>query len=451
MTGGGGVLTREKCPQIFEGTDLSSNGHKIVIKYTLDTMLLGISSESERVNRGPLLVHNGVRAAKTLKKIPQVGTNFLGSGWTPEKVLALKAAIEELVFHNPILTGIVLFKNDAVFIEPGHHRQSLWTELVPDGPIDKFSTGWQHGPAMAKIEFIKKHLAPLLPKLKTVEEEAKASSPVFQVYLMTLPEEHLFYSVRMSHAVGDASTYYQILNQISHLLIKGANDLPHINWEAPAHKGSKEFFQDHLSPRDVSRAYGIPFVLGILPRAIMGTKRYSYIMLSRSKINQKKDELKSPDEEYLTTNDIILAALCQANRRQTILAQIVNCRGKADGLEEQDGGNFLQEILLPRKAALDPNQVRKITRAQKYFEANQVPFRPMVAGRLGRVSNWSSVKKSLEFEGTRVVAEVPPTGFVEALPFDTAIIFSMDDDHMGLLHNYKTIDTTSGLLKEIMA
>ena len=133
------------------------------------------------------------------------------------------------------------------------------------------------------------------------------------------------------------------------------------------------------------------------------------------------------------------------------MTQITNARGKVKGLDALDGGNFLQEIPFPREAALDPNNVRKITRERKYYDANKIPILPSLLGCRGVFTNWSSVQKSLQVEGTTSVIEVPPVDFVASLPYDTAVIFFMDEDHIGILHNYKEIVTTSGLIRDIIA
>jgi len=268
---------------------------------------------------------------------------------------------------------------------------------------------------------------------------------------MELPDEHLFYSFRVSHAVGDAATYYNLLSQLGFIMSQEAEEnMPKIDWHAPSKK-TQELFLDHMSPRDVNRMYGLPSLLGVLPRFLRGVKRHSYILLSRTKINLKKEELKASHENHLTTNDIIVAALCQANLRIELMTQVTNVRGKVKELDALDGGNLLQESPFPRKAALDPNNVSKISRERKYYDANKIPIVPSLLGRKGFFSNWSSVQKSLQVEGTTNVIEMPPPTFVAILHSDVAVIFSMDEEHMGILHNYEKIVTTSGLIRDIIA
>jgi hypothetical protein len=270
---------------------------------------------------------------------------------------------------------------------------------------------------------------------------------MFQVLLMELPDEHLFYSFRISHAVGDAATYYNLLSQLGFIIRGEAKDnMPKIDWHAPSRK-TQELFLD----RDMNRMYGLPFVLGLQPRLLRGIKCHSYIFLSRAKINLKKQDLKKSHKKYLTTNDIIVAALCQANQRAELMIQITNVHGKVKGLDALHGGNLLQETPFPRKEALDPNNVRKISRERKYYDVNEIPILPSLLGRKGVFSNWSSVQKSLQVEGTTSVIEMPPPEFVASLPFDTAVIFSTDKDYIGILHNYKKIDMTSGLIRDIIA
>ena len=78
------------------------------------------------------LVHNGL-LAKTLPMFPTLGMNTIASGWTKPKIKALKMAIQELVVRNPILSGIVMFKDKAVYIQSGAFNPNtshcFWTEI----------------------------------------------------------------------------------------------------------------------------------------------------------------------------------------------------------------------------------------------------------------------------------------------------------------------------------
>ena len=87
---------------------------------------------TSRKEESLFLVHNGL-FAKSLPFCPTIGMNTVASGWTKPKMKALKLAIQELVVRNPILSGIVVFKDNAVYIQSGafnpNSSHCFWTNI----------------------------------------------------------------------------------------------------------------------------------------------------------------------------------------------------------------------------------------------------------------------------------------------------------------------------------
>lgn len=90
------------------------------------------SDHTARKEESLFLVHNGILVNR-LPLFPTVAMNTIASGWTKPKIKALKLAIQELVVRNPILSGIVVFKDDAVYIQSGvfnpNASHCFWTDL----------------------------------------------------------------------------------------------------------------------------------------------------------------------------------------------------------------------------------------------------------------------------------------------------------------------------------
>jgi hypothetical protein len=79
---------------------------------------ISASDHTARKEESLFLVHNGL-LVKSLPMFPSLGMNTIASGWTKPKIKALKLAIQEWVVRNPILSGIVVFKDDAAYIQSG--------------------------------------------------------------------------------------------------------------------------------------------------------------------------------------------------------------------------------------------------------------------------------------------------------------------------------------------
>lgn len=425
------------------------NENKKIHKNTPETSETAAdNSESPAFSR--ILVHRGP-LAKTLSLLPAVATNVLSSGWNYTKLRALKQAIQRLVVQNPILSGSVVMEKDGIYIEPGMYNpesHTFWTDITSYGDSrsavdprtitfleDYVVPNLDTMSAKQKLRFMQNHVAPLFPQVTRVKEEVKKRLPVFQVYLLPLKGGYLVYSIRISHAVGDAATYFALVSQLSHLL-QGNRVSPAIDWEAPAKKMQEGQLKSEVAAMSLQ---GAPLKLNIR------SKRQGYLVLSKPKIHRRQQQLRAGDVGYPTTNNVVVAALCQSNPKVKSFCLIVNGRGARKEQEEElvEGGNFLRAISFPRGAAMNPNSLCQLARDGLQSQATN--------HRCARISNWSDLSKSLEMEGITTHVQVLPEDFVNRLPLDTAVMFSMDDKHIGILHNFKGLDETEGQLKRILA
>lgn len=135
-------------------------------------------------------------------------------------------------------------------------------------------------------------------------------------------------------------------------------------------------------------------------------------VIARCKMDRKKDV------EYLSTNDIVTAALCGAINSSDVIFMAMDNRGvsfqvfavsyaalvrsvklnrlrqRAKGCTKETAGNFETVVLLPREACADnPNKVRKAVQAQRGFEKGTMGCSPFCRGRFGLISNWSSLQE----------------------------------------------------------
>ena len=65
----------------------------------------------------------------------------------------------------------------------------------------------------------------------------------------------------MSHAIGDGTTFFQLVSQISSFM--NGREPCHIDWNNPL-KASHEIYPESFSERDYTRSYGLPFCWGLL-------------------------------------------------------------------------------------------------------------------------------------------------------------------------------------------
>lgn len=68
------------------------------------------------------------------------------------------------------------------------------------------------------------------------------------------------YSIKMSHAVGDGTTFFQLVSQISSYM--NGRTPTNIDWDNPI-KAAHEIYPENFSERDYTRSYGLPFGWGL--------------------------------------------------------------------------------------------------------------------------------------------------------------------------------------------
>ena len=266
---------------------------------------------------------------------------------------------------------------------------------------------------------------------------------------------HAAYSIAMSHAVGDGTTFFEIVSQISSYM--NGNEPCSINWNHPL-KATHEIYPDNFSERDYHRSYGLPFGWGLLKNLrTLKSRTCRYLLLSKAKIAEKKNEFRkkrdtNPACGRISNNDIVMSAICELSGSSDVFAFDRSIRGVKEGFGLLDAGNLFVEVPFDTQAGKDPCEIRNILLKDSgaYYESNEVPLLPFLNGRVGRITSLASVTKKATFPGSKLLCQLPSASFISDLPLDVAVIFRFDDEHWGVMHNFRKTEH-SPLLESILA
>jgi hypothetical protein len=290
------------------------------------------------------------------------------------------------------------------------------------------------------MTFLQKDVFLLFPKCELTASQIANKSPLMKVTLMKLSNNYAVWSLQLSHCLGDGVTFFMLLKQISMVLSGGPNASsppPMLNWNVPA-KPTHELFPPAYSARDIHVAYGPPFMLGAARNVLtqQNKRPVRMFLLNKHVISDEKRRLRAaPGCSHVSSNDIITAALCQATHSSDVFIFTENVRGRKVGIPVNAAGNFLLEMSVPRSVAMQPEALREVVQSQGYYAANELPVGPFVAGRVGRVTSMASIAESFVYKGTKSLATLPLTSFLEEIPLDVALIFRYNKDYWGVLHN----------------
>mmetsp|Transcript_15750 Transcript_15750/g.21605 ORF Transcript_15750/g.21605 Transcript_15750/m.21605 type:complete len:532 (-) Transcript_15750:212-1807(-) len=430
---------------------------------TITSDYAGTKLAKEEAAFAPYLIHSG-RSVDMIRRSPALGGVSLCKGWSRISTEAFKVAVEAVVRANPILSGRVYETKEwgrtkELWIQPGTFPPSeheYVTEIQP--PPDLVSPATLSG--KDALSYVKERIIPHMNGVKAdmTYHQIRSKSPLFSAQIMELPDGYACYTLTMSHSVGDGYTFFELVGQIASYM--NGRDASPIDWDDPR-KATHELYPDSFSRRDIERSYGTPFLLGCLKNyPTLQQRQCNYLLLSKDKIAHKRQEIRSNGINSVSGNDIMTSALCEMNKSSDIFVMTQNMRGKEtvegvgnDGsrmLHHQTGGNLFREVPFLRTACTDPKEVRNLLGQGKYFEPNELPLAPFLLGRVGRITSLASVTQKILFPGTEVVCQFPFISFIKDLPIDVAVIFRVNDEYWGVLHNFSKVGK-SPLLDEIRA
>lgn len=258
------------------------------------------------------------------------------------------------------------------------------------------------------------------------------------------------YSIKMSHAIGDGTTFFQLVSQISSYM--NGRTPTNIDWDNPI-KTTHEIYPENFSERDYTRSYGLPFGWGLFKNLrTLGKRQCTYLLLSKEKISRKKKALQSGDDdrEAISANDIIMSAICEMCGSSDIFAFDKSIRGSKKGVSKSTAGNLICEIPFDRELGMDPSFFRQVIGAGSYFHTNDIPLLPFLNGRVGRITSLASITHQANYPGVELVCQLPSASFIKDLPLDVAVIFRFDKNYWGIMHNFRKVNP-SPQLDEIIA
>ncbi|CAK9041762.1 unnamed protein product [Durusdinium trenchii] len=340
----------------------------------------------------------------------------------------LKAGVDKLVEANPFLSARVVKKDGRMLVEPGAHSDCFFKVVDPPKECPLIGSLDLKG----KLEFLRnleQHFTPPGTALTTV----KNGTQVFLVELMTFPEPFVCFVIHLSHLVGDAKTLYDLVGQLNAFLAKQTPNT--LDWESPVRQ-SFELLPLSLKDRQKVSTWGF---FGWLAQLICGPLRQNHVLLlSKQQIAKEKESRKAPKVEFLSSNDIITAALSRAIKNSYIMNIAVNMREKqcsGKGIPGNVAGNYWYSFPMDHQAASDPNAIRESLSKLEYYNENEIPCWPFFRGRYSFITSWTSFTRQLEVDGLKVECHAVHGNFLRENPTNVAVVFHAAPEILALSHN----------------
>lgn len=236
----------------------------------------------------------------------------------------------------------------------------------------------------------------------------------------------------MSHTIGDAHTFYNIMNQLSaQEEVRALEPTRQLDFNKKAMtvlgRSEKESGRGALMSSIKFSAFG-----NFMKRTFTGTKTHRVFQgfIDGEQIAQLKADAQSRGTvPFVSTNDIITAALCNAAAAHTCI-MAMDLRERMDGLTESHAGNYVDYLYLDAEHAATPDRIRQ-SLLHPRFHCRDEPIKMLQ--RIVAITNWSSFSKPLQIPDCVERLHHPMFELnARAIPLDGMTVFRAGGGRLGV-------------------
>lgn len=224
----------------------------------------------------------------------------------------------------------------------------------------------------------------------------------------------------MGHTTVDGSAYYHVLNMLSEdaevkpLSAARKHEAPPKMVDAQG-KGDYDFIRSTLTTKVVaSRARG--------QRA-----RTVCLYVDEARMTEAKAAAVAEAVDgvsFVSVNDVLVSALARMAKARVML-MFINFRGRVEGLEADEVGNYESALLLDEGVYGSPAKLRKALAAGAPFQTHEKPLPTTweaLNSQFASASNWTAFKGELAIAGAEQLLHLPLVS-LSALAFESHTIF----------------------------
>lgn len=350
-------------------------------------------------------------------------------------VEAVKSKFLEIARANPWLTGRLKrdkkVEGGRLRIEYAHVEQGLGNRLEALYAVDKTLAIHSRMPYEQLSKVLKKSGAIIGKGAGLINKDAPF------VRLTIVPQTSVEWALifSLSHVVADGLTYYMLLNMlgskgvISELVVKRK--------EAEQSKITDVVGKaQHLY--QYSLGFACPIICGGMCAAPK-TKMLAYYVDPDQMKDIRANAVKGTTTEFVSTNDVLTSGFGSASGL-TLMSMAINMRGRVEGLQVADAGNYESGLLFEPKSYAAPTLIREVyKRGPPMSRAEHMPgvcHACCCCGccrtKVGQITDWASLHSDdFGIDGCDVLLHLP---YMDDVGCDIAIPFKAQPGKLAVLY-----------------
>jgi len=364
-------------------------------------------------------------------------------GDADKAIEALRSKFLQVARVNLWLTGRLKrdkkVEGGRLCIRHAHVEDDLASRLEPLYVVDRMLTINSRLPYDRLSKVIKKSGAIICKGRGLINKDA----PFVRLTIAPQSSDEFAMIFSLSHVVADGFTYYKLLNMLGSNGVVG-------ELVAKRKVAEQAKIMDVVGKAQHLYQFSMGFVCPILCGGMCcspKTELLAYYVDLEKIEDIRKNAVKGTTIEFVSTNDVLTSGFGTATGL-TLMSMAINMRGRVEGLEAADAGNYESGLLFERSSYAEPTLIREVYRRDPPMSRAQhlpgVCHACFCCGccrtKIGQVTDWASLHSDdFGVDECEVLLHVP---FMEDVGCDIAIPFKAQPGKLAVLYfaKYATKD-----------
>ena len=228
--------------------------------------------------------------------------------------------------------------------------------------------------------------------------------PIFKLTIFKIkPSKQYALVMSMSHIIGDGSTYYEFMSMLDSVNSIRSLDAQRYQDTLDAAKAN---IHETLNPDNI---FGICSLFGIFVNVFIRPPLKPHLFyIDENALKDYKESFISESVAYVSSNDVLVSWFVRF-LRATLVSMAMGLRGRISGLDNNNAGNYIANVLFRSQDVDSPEKLRKILSSTPYIGSSKISPRLSECLLMTVVctTNWSTFCKEISINDDKQILHIP--------------------------------------------